>query len=136
MTTLGERLKAQNDERKRQDVAKQNAKTIAIQREVEEKINTINVWVETTKNYIIERIEADLPIKSIRVPDVPKNEYKWVVNGPKGGRIQNTGFDVTYNSIVDWGLENGLKISFISCHDGMGLKSWFELKVTPDDRTV
>lgn len=131
--TLGEKLKATIAAKVEAERLAKEAAELAARQKFEADKNTILDFFDKISDRIGAAIEVGEVPKGYKIPDgAPYNTYMW--GNPRYNETGNpvpenhphkSDFDVFFN----WADRNGLVGKFVSCHDGMGMKSWWEVKV-------
>jgi hypothetical protein len=130
---LGEKLAATKIAIANAAAEKKAAEERAAAKQFEQDKNTIWNLFDSVSEKIEEDIENGMIPKGIKIPSgAPYNTYNW--GNP---RYNETGNPVPENhphksdfdAFFNWADENGLVAKFVSCHDGMGVKSWWEVQV-------
>jgi hypothetical protein len=127
MPTLGDRLRYFNAE-----VERKAAEKIRLDREANEAANikhisAIRTKFEEFKTDIINNIDLGVAIPEIRPPD------SWVSYKNESFNIDNTQhfYNYLWNEFSEWAASEGLSVTLIYEHDGMGMRSWYVLRVVP-----
>ena len=134
METLGQKLKAQNEERARQSKAIQDAKDAEALRKAREAEARVSAFFEETKQYVIDAVTANIPLKNRRLPKGNAFAINWEpANMQLSDYVTPHSFpySVPVVEFFKWCKENDLVAKFVACHDGMGTDSWFELHIEP-----
>jgi len=132
MPTLGERLKAQNEARTRNDAAIAAANTIAEQKKAQEEQRSVGVFFERIKHDIEDRVNSNLPLKNWRLPKGEAFYISWegsTMNNAVGAIPRGFKYISVARDFFEWCDKNGLAGKFVANHDGIGQESWFEIHV-------
>lgn len=129
MATLGERLKAQNEDRIEQARRKAEAEDRAKRAKVLENEQTVRAFGERLKQHIIRCIEAGDPIKGLQVPKgEPFNTYGWKDNTTL---LKGHPYAYVFAEVVEWARQEGLTITLTYGWDGGGRDSWYTAGAEP-----
>lgn len=143
MTSLGERLKAINQQTEEDRRVKEARDRAAADAQVAADIQTVRDFFDAARLHIERAIEAGrapAPLKLGRGNHANAasllKTYNWP-HGPIGGTEIRTGafwhtnFFPAWLEFEKWTTESGLSAKFHYSHDGCGRESWYELVVTP-----
>lgn len=138
MASLGEMLRAQNDERERQRIAAEEAAAEAERREEERKVRVLTDFFNAYKDDVSKAIMvAKCKPPSCRIGGRGPGEEAGTIlktyasdfeSAMKNGRHE---YSHLYLDLVNWGVQNGLQVNLSYGHDGMGMESWYTLTVEP-----
>jgi len=126
MTNLGERLRANIDRMEQLKIDKASraeAEKLAAESERQAEIGR---KMKQVQQQIVDDIWRGLVLKPLRLPD------NWQIY-QNGYIISNAGHpdNHIWCDFEAWAHEHGLQVSCDYTHDGMGMQSWYELKVSP-----
>jgi hypothetical protein len=127
MPNLGERLRANIDRMEQLKIdkaARADAEKLAA--EIKRKAE-IGSKIEQFKKNIVDDIWRGLVLKPMRLPN------NWWSSQTGDVPISNTRHpdNHIWHDFEVWAHDNGLRVECVYEHDGFGMKSWYELKVTP-----
>ena len=132
MPNLGDKLKAQIEDRNAKHIKGEHAKTVAARMKFEAdqmKARAINEEVKAAVIMAVETNTAYVPV-SIKHNSV-YNIYRWTHGLDKKVNYNMDPHSNVLDELIQWGVENGLRISLRYDHDGVGIESWFNVVVEP-----
>lgn len=91
----------------------------------------VSDWYEDQKQRVANLILHGQEVKPIKVPRYMDIDDYSRSHGEEDARHPNNRDYDLYQSFIAWMGDNDLKAEFIYAHDGMGMESWMELKVSP-----
>ena len=121
---LGERLRAIREAKQAAALDKEQARVrAAYEQSQRERASIRNVWLEYV-SHVHTQIDQGKEPKGRKVPDV------FVQKGCSLDGPLHTHHDI-WQEMQAGAAQLGLVVSLAYCHDGMGMKDWYELKVEP-----
>ena len=125
---LGDRLRMTNDRiRREQETAQARAQAEADRLEQARRME-IKTWLLNFIRQTEEDIIAGMVPKSVRMP----RYFADTTNKAWGTKISSSAHrdhDLWNNIVMAWASREGLTVSVYDAHDGMGMESWFEIRV-------
>ncbi len=146
--TLGQRLADSTAAEKAGTLAAQRAAASRESAARAEKFATVERFFEDARQRFVADIEAGLPMKDIGVQCGRSHGYSRN-KGPDHAEVYTilSGWDYTHDlmkslqprgaysslwdKMVQWGVDNGLRVYWAYEHDGGGMCSWWVLRVAP-----
>lgn len=125
-TALAKTLRKHENDRIRARLAKEEAARLTFERDDRQ----VRVWLNKAKQEITETITTGKVPKNRRFSDGGGfNASGWYskpkIDDPLHPHHQ------AFETFMTWLKENDLEYEILSCHDGMGVYSWYELSITP-----
>lgn len=117
----------------REEAARRAAEEKARQEAIAEaqRRRKVSDWYEEQKHRIGSLILAGQEVKPVKVPRyMDIDDYRRDFGKEDASHPNNRDYDL-YQSFINWMGDNELKAEFVYQHDGMGMESWMELKVSP-----
>jgi hypothetical protein len=141
---LGKRL-AENLEREKQDTEKREREREAQRAREEQRANEVATrFFDEARQFFTAAILAGRPSQETYVqvggPDIEANPYEEFERLLQGYRATGEGPDSLFNpeqldahwkAFREWAASEGLHASWEHCHDGVGVYSWWRLRVQP-----
>ena len=126
--TLGERLKQNIAEADRLRLEKQERENREARERRERHVQEVTLALDSIKSRVTSSIlEGSIP-KSIRLPRVLDDPRRLNVSINRSGHQD---YGLWQSQMETWAHDQGLVLDVVSEHDGMGVESWWALKVQP-----
>lgn len=126
--TLGERLKQNIAEADRLRLEKQERENREARERRERHVREVTLAFDSIKSRVTSSIlEGSIP-KSIRLPRVLDDPRRLNVSINRSGHQD---YGLWQSQMETWAHDQGLVLDVVSEHDGMGVESWWALKVQP-----
>lgn len=126
MTSLGERLKAQNEARAAAAAEEERRKAEKVDEKARKERRECERFFRDFQEDIVADIEADKPVRVKKI----KLMTALYANGKPISVREHPNHEV-WLAFKAWLDENGLDVSVVDQHDGVGIESWYELQVKP-----
>ena len=127
--TLGERLKQNIAEADRLRLAKEERENREARERRERHVREVTLAFDSIKSRVRASIEEGSIPQPMRLPRVLDNHtrsYQVPINS-----AGHQDYGVWQSEMETWAHEQGLVLEVVSEHDGMGMESWWTLKVKP-----
>lgn len=129
--SLGAQLAAQQKEREaaglRKDASIEDIQNMAMVTAYFTSLKTAIVAAISKGEKLPPMAIGDGTVRGIHCPDNLFKSYSWDQRGISKSNMYYS----AWKDFVDWGVSQDLKISMEYAHDGVGIKSWYNICVAP-----